>query len=1280
MKRKVLFILLILLLGATTLVNAQSGSQVQAQVVRQTADLLARTRYTDVGDVQFWNTRNEFKLSFELTDGWLVRNVYAYSGEELPPTYRRTGKPIIKKFNCIRKFRDPVASTEVKCNLKDELDFTWGGERNVYSAVYVSLVKENSKGKVIKRKSAWAYYEPTAIEWKGRAWGWYWTTAFTHPARGHFIDSPVGGAKYGTPTQNGKTDLSGGFDYFPGEEVEVAVGPVALGSTVANHKISPLDLFESADIHDSRVINMARFLQSLDADADPQQGIDISDDVLACLDYAYANSGLTEVDFSEDAQVEGLILDTIAACEDMEDVTLALVSAEDAKENLDKSLSSDMFRKNISRSPELASSKSKLNIMGMWFPAVKADGTQAEFIYEEQEYVGIPYYYYDDDYYGDDEGRLLLTRIATQAKPVVVVYTDGVEETGYEDIFAGISRDDGNTFKRMNLSRAADKSSFELADGSPYYGAAKKPVFHVKGNNILVTWTSKFCKGGKPTYAIETAETDPEDDYAFDDPYYEEDIWGVGGPQRSVDYTEQGFPEVGEVPYSCVWVARGTVVTQGMINSGGFWVWTDEEAALHDEDKFVVGDIVWFKPERLTSGRRDANQIFMGGADGAGFAIAWQEDPEGLRPGDAAGPGPGWGGATTNHKTDIWYSYITMGDFNKVDLNFEEGGDPEHDLENVGRPKALIPMSLPVRLSDNDVVNTDNLMVELGADGLPVEDEEGNWIPISNPETSGDGSGSHAYGYAVEGLCEGFYEFTNNQDEVKNVCITGDGRLLDGDTGASRPNLFLQTRTLPDGVTKSAWAIMAYEETKGVGGGAPDFAGTEGPHGDEYVPDEGKNVIYHSFDFQNPPLVSAGGILNLPERDDLENLLYLEDEQGVPILDWQDRQQLTYENARRPRFILQGRGAVGASQTPLIVVYKEGQEGQGRPSDIMLRRFVASGPGNPYGINNLVCDATTVDVNDQEVCIDGAQNMSSVEIGDTWINPDRDESALGDGVKVVTWTQSDENLDDPSWANPYDDARAHRGQIRGDFVVMGFSYTANWAAARNGHDRYDFFVRRSFDGGQTWRTDPAGDGVEHCITWNDPRLDDDPDTDDKENKITDCQFFGAGEFERMRNLSQLTNNKSSVIEPRIVSTPGTIKKNGVWTGIDEDKQNPNIFYVSYGTSTNPGQIHGDSAEEPEFPAPLDLYYSLSTDRGETYELIEWDVNPDSSGQYAGETVTRWDYMAKGDPEQGEAQLRMTPDGTRFYATWLQEGEEGSDIWFRRILSPAFPINTTAMAE
>jgi len=55
--------------------------------------------------------------------------------------------------------------------------------------------------------------------------------------------------------------------------------------------------------------------------------------------------------------------------------------------------------------------------------------------------------------------------------------------------------------------------------------------------------------------------------------------------------------------------------------------------------------------------------------------------------------------------------------------------------------------------------------------------------------------------------------------------------------------------------------------------------------------------------------------------------------------------------------------------------------------------------------------------------------------------------------------------------------------------------------------------------------------------------------------------------------------------------------------IAEDKQNTNVFYVSYGTSTNPPVVHGDSDEVQEYPAPLDLYYSFSQDRGESFAEV-----------------------------------------------------------------------------
>ncbi len=79
---------------------------------------------------------------------------------------------------------------------------------------------------------------------------------------------------------------------------------------------------------------------------------------------------------------------------------------------------------------------------------------------------------------------------------------------------------------------------------------------------------------------------------------YVRDIWGVAGAQKSVDYELQGFPEVGEIPYSCVWSARGQLLPvrfRSINMTAG------------------VMTFIWTKAERLTSGRRDANRLEMNG-------------------------------------------------------------------------------------------------------------------------------------------------------------------------------------------------------------------------------------------------------------------------------------------------------------------------------------------------------------------------------------------------------------------------------------------------------------------------------------------------------------------------------------------------------------------------------------------------------------------------------------------------------------------------------------------
>ena len=127
----------------------------------------------------------------------------------------------------------------------------------------------------------------------------------------------------------------------------------------------------------------------------------------------------------------------------------------------------------------------------------------------------------------------------------------------------------------------------------------------------------------------------------------------------------------------------------------------------------------------------------------------------------------------------------------------------------------------------------------------------------------------------------------------------------------------------------------------------------------------------------------------------------------------------------------------------------------------------------------------------------------------------------------------------------------------------------------------------------------------------------------------------------------------------------------MWTGFAEDKQNKNVFYVAYGTSTNLPDVE---------KMPEDLFLTFSRDRGTTFVMDEWVVNPDSDGNHPGETVSGWFRLAKDEAEQGEVQIRMTPDGSRFYGCWLDEGNEGSDIMFRRMMPPEFAANVAEAEE
>jgi hypothetical protein len=86
---------------------------------------------------------------------------------------------------------------------------------------------------------------------------------------GHFVDAPVQGLYYESGTVSGLTSEDGEFRYVEGQEVRFAIGDIVLGNPVEGKAIlTPLDLVEDGSLDSTAVINIARLLQSLDADED----------------------------------------------------------------------------------------------------------------------------------------------------------------------------------------------------------------------------------------------------------------------------------------------------------------------------------------------------------------------------------------------------------------------------------------------------------------------------------------------------------------------------------------------------------------------------------------------------------------------------------------------------------------------------------------------------------------------------------------------------------------------------------------------------------------------------------------------------------------------------------------------------------------------------------------------------------------------------------------------------------------------------------------------------
>jgi len=99
---------------------------------------------------------------------------------------------------------------------------------------------------------------------------------------GTFLDSAVTGLNYKTFTQSGVTDSNGQFLYLPGEIVEFSIGGIKLGSVSGEKILTPTQMVKAnSDPANETVTKILQFLQTLDDDSNPNNGINITENIRA---------------------------------------------------------------------------------------------------------------------------------------------------------------------------------------------------------------------------------------------------------------------------------------------------------------------------------------------------------------------------------------------------------------------------------------------------------------------------------------------------------------------------------------------------------------------------------------------------------------------------------------------------------------------------------------------------------------------------------------------------------------------------------------------------------------------------------------------------------------------------------------------------------------------------------------------------------------------------------------------------------------------------------------
>lgn len=156
---------------------------------------------------------------------------------------------------------------------------------------------------------------------------------------GRFVDSAVEGLEYLSGDIVGITDNHGTFEY---EQIDNIPQPITfffngveVGSALGKSILTPLDLVTGADLDTVEVQNIARFIQMLDTDANPNNGIAPSMDLLtAMFAFVWQPLNFSDTDFATQPAVTQIIADANS----VDSRTYSLPSAAQATSHLKHTL------------------------------------------------------------------------------------------------------------------------------------------------------------------------------------------------------------------------------------------------------------------------------------------------------------------------------------------------------------------------------------------------------------------------------------------------------------------------------------------------------------------------------------------------------------------------------------------------------------------------------------------------------------------------------------------------------------------------------------------------------------------------------------------------------------------------------------------------------------------------------------------------------------------------------------------------------------------------------